>query len=223
MPRSRLHPAIVVTACVLAGPLSAAPVEAPDLRLPIVVHLLRADDAPVLPRAEAERFVVEVNRLYAPANLCFALQEIRDLDVDADLETVRDRVALRAHLVPRAINVFLVRSMRDPEPDITTVRAAARVGREPSGWLNGAQVTAPGQIPATYLIVRAGTGPTTLAHELGHLLGEGHHAGEGNIMSYGLDRHDFDAAQLRTFRALARRELQHGLPASDLCGVPPAK
>jgi hypothetical protein len=195
--------ALAIVATVLTSHAVAANEQPADLRLPLVLHITRADGAPVIDRAEAARFVAEVNRLYRPAGICFALLEVRDLDRSADLATVRDRVALRAHLVPRAINVFILRSIRDPDPDASTFRAAARAGREPSGWLNGAHIAAPGRVPSTYLIVRAGAGPTTLAHELGHFLGEGHHPAAGNVMSYSLDREHFDEDQIRTFRRFA--------------------
>lgn len=205
-----------------SGPTAVA-TTSPDLRLPLVVHLLRDDGEPVLDRDALPRFVAEVNRLYAPAGICFALDGIRDLDRDANLATVRDRLALRAHLVDGAINVFIAASIRDPDPDATTARAAARAGRTPSGWLNGAHIEAPDRVPSTYLLVRAEAGPTTLAHELGHLLGEGHHPEAGNIMSYSLERTRFTDEQLRTFRLFARRELRRGLPAAAFCGASSAR
>lgn len=193
------------------------------LRLPLVVHVSRDDDEPVVTRTELERVVAEVNALYRPAGICFALDAVRDLAQGGNLETVRDRVQLRSYLVPRAVNVFLLAAIRDPDPDASTFRAAARAGRKPSGWLNGGHIEAPGRLPATYLIIRAAAGATTLAHELGHFLGEGHSGAAGNIMSYDLERRAFDAAQVRTFRAFARREIAKGtVHPVERCGGAPA-
>src|SRR5262249_27553617 len=147
------------------------------------------------------------------------LREVRVLDHNADLETVRERLDFARHTVPHAVNVFLLRSIRDPDPSASTARTAARFGREPSGWLTGAHTPVPGQQPPAYLILRLGAGPTSLAHELGHFLGEGHHPGEDNIMGYGLERRRFTPEQLETFRVFARRELRSGaLTPAERCG-----
>jgi hypothetical protein len=143
---------------------------------------------------------------FAPAAVGFEAGEVRTLpDGHAELADIPARQRLRRHLAAGGINVFVVDSILDPVPSAATRRAAARVGREPSGRLSGAHIPAPGHRPGTFVVVDHHGGAPTLAHELGHVLGLPHHADETNLMSYGRDRTGFDDRQLRVIRLFAGR------------------
>jgi hypothetical protein len=182
------------------------------LALPLALHVPGAaeDD-------HARALLDALARAYGPHGICFVPTLHALPDDRRELRTIRERRALRALLVPRAANALLVDRMHDPHPSESTRRTAARHGFEPTGLLGGAHVpAAAGHRPATYVIVTRDGGPLTLAHELGHFLGAGHHPDPANIMSYGRDRRAFDAAQVRVFRARARRALaRHELSRPD--------
>jgi hypothetical protein len=191
--------------------LAASPVFAsPPLRLPLVALVTRAAGEPVVSAADLAQLLDEVNTLYQAAAVRFVLVGVRALDEDGALTTHRQRRAFAGSTSPRAINVVFVESIVDPEPSPSTARAAARLGRAPSGWLNGAEVPMRERPPGLYLLVRAGAGAMTLAHELGHFLGEGHHPDAENVMAYGDRRRAFDDAQLRAMRRHAERDLARG-------------
>jgi hypothetical protein len=197
-----LRAAIFLVAA-LAGPALA------DEKLALQIFVTEADGAPVADRATIATLVEEVGQLFHGSGLCFSI-DLHPLPKSADLLTVRDRHAFAKLALDRAINIFLVRSIKDPDPDSSTVRAAARAGRTPSGWLNGAEIPRPGRAPDLYLVVRIDAGAKGFAHELGHFFGEGHSAAPDNLMSYSLDRTRFDEHQLRTFRARAAKHFREG-------------
>jgi len=203
---------------VMAAAARAEEAAPQPLRLPVVVHMARADGAALAGEPEAAQMIEIVNQIYDGSGVCFALAEVREVARDADLVSYRDRRILKKFVVPRAINVFVVRSIKDPSPSDATRRASARVGREPTGWLRGAEIPAVGKRPEVYLLVTLTAGAPTLAHELGHFLGAGHHPDPDNLMSYGSGRNGFDDKQFRTFRAHARGELRKGaLKAATSC------
>jgi hypothetical protein len=176
------------------------------IELALVVHVATRDGRPVVSAQEVRRTVGVASEAFAPAAVAFAVGEVRALpDGHAELADIRARHRLRRHLVPGAINVFVVDAILDPVPSEATRRAAARVGREPSGRLSGAHIPAPGRRPGTFVLVDHHGGALTVAHELGHLLGLPHHRDETNIMSYGRDRTGFDDRQLRVIRLFAGR------------------
>ncbi|MCC7000328.1 MAG: hypothetical protein IT370_37360 [Deltaproteobacteria bacterium] len=180
----------------------------PDIKLPLVVHVLHGDGVPIASADDIDAMVSVVNRIYADAGICFGVTEVREHAQSADFTTYRERRALKKFVVARAINIFLLRTIKDPSASESTLRALARVNRAPSGWLRGAEIPAKGKRPDVYLLVKLDAGAPTLAHELGHFLGAGHHADPDNLMSYGSGRAWFDARQHRSFRAAARRQLR---------------
>jgi hypothetical protein len=212
---------IVVAGIGVLGSAAGADPEPPTIRLPVVVHVAQADGSAIADATQVAAMIDIVNRIYAGSGICFQLKEVRDVARDADLVSYSDRRILKAWVAARAINVFLVRTIKDPSPSESTVRATARVGRKPSGWLRGAEIPAAKKKPSIYLLFTLTAGAPTLAHELGHFLGEGHHKDPLNLMSYGSGRNGFDDKQFENFRRHARRELKTGMLApAKSCDAP---
>lgn len=179
---------------------------APDVRFPVVFHVAEGVD---VDRAFAERALAEAEALFAPAGFGFYVEDFRAVPATfALLDDVRERRALRRHFERRKINVFVVDRIMDPVASAATVRAAAREGRAPIGWLSGAHIPSGGRVPDTYLVLAARTRLWSLSHELGHFFGAPHHRDPANIMSYGVERRSFDERQYRTFRARGARYLR---------------
>jgi hypothetical protein len=139
-----------------------------------------------------------VDRLYADIGIHFERRWVEPLpETSARLETKEDRDALGAHFVEGAINVFFVKALMDID----------EIGRIRMGvcW------RAPGN--KRFVAVASNAKPTVLAHELGHLLGNGHSKVVDNVMSY--DRTGgpvfFDATQKKTIRATALQLLRDGI------------
>lgn len=218
-PNPTLRAALIAGSLFAGATALSAPPE-PEIRIPLVIHLTRKDGAPVIAPKEVLRLVEQLDDYYRQTGICFALKATREVPRDADLKTYRDRHAFIGYAVPRAINVVLVNSIFDPETSESTLRTAARFGFKPDPWLDGAHIEKPGRNPSSYAIVRVGADPTTMAHEIGHILGEGHSGVAENIMGYGSNPTVFDQRQIRGFRAEARREIRAGsLREADHCGA----
>jgi len=106
-----------------------------------------------------------------PHGVSFALAGVRDLDGrHARLEDRDDRDGLAAELRRGVIQVFVVASLRDvDDPVLLRQGVHWRHRRDPS---------------RRYVIVAATAGRSTLAHELGHYLGNPHTTVVDNLMSY---------------------------------------
>jgi hypothetical protein len=185
---------------------------------PLVFHVATRDGADVASREALEALTRDVNERFRVASVSFRIAEVRGLpDGNATLENVPARRALRRHLVPHAINVFVVERIEDPVPSAATRRAAARVGREPSGAIAGAHIEIERSVPSTYILTTTRSSSLTLVHELGHFFSAPHHRDPENIMSYGPARSRFDEHQIRAFRARARHYVRR-----RILRVPPA-
>jgi hypothetical protein len=165
---------------------------------PISFAVAEVDGAPVVSREWLEQQVSSANEIFRLSSVQFTLERIRPLDAaHARLEDRADRHALGAFVERSAINCFIVASLRDVD--------------DPSLYRRGVHWRARGHGPNKhFVIVSAVSGPTVLAHELGHFFGNPHSATTGNIMSY--DRGEvppfFDEAQNRRIATFARRFLR---------------
>ncbi|MBI4956709.1 MAG: hypothetical protein HY908_32120, partial [Myxococcales bacterium] len=167
----------------------------PPLALDLAVAEL--DGVPVASEAWLARVLAEAERLMAPHGVHLAPPRRRALAARfARLETAADRDALAAELAPGALQVFVVRTLRDvDDPRLERQGVRWRLLRD---------------LRKSYVILSTAAMPTTLAHELGHALGNPHSQVPNNVMSY--ERDDpaliaFDASQGARMRAVARQLL----------------
>jgi hypothetical protein len=193
--------ALACLLCVLVSRTAVAAAQTPEpISLPVVLHVLEGAD-----EARVAALVDTMGEAYAPAGIVFVVTRTPLAEERRWLHTIRERRSLARLLVPHVINVFLVDHADDPHPSESTRRTAEAASSTPSGHLGGAHVPAPGHHPSTYVIVTFDGSRSTLAHEMGHVLGAGHSVDPESIMSYGRDRHRFEDRLLTHFRARARR------------------
>ena len=162
--------------------------------LTIDVQIARIDGEPVVPGAFVQERLDAANRIYAPYGVQFAVGTTLDLGAEhAALETAADRDALGALVRPFAINLFVVRSLRDVD--------------EPERMRRGVHWHSRSHAGKHYVILSSIAGPDVLAHELGHYLGNPKHSEvAGNLMSYqrGDEPPFLDAAQVRRIQRTLR-------------------
>jgi hypothetical protein len=150
--------------------------------------------APIVSGGWIDAQVADAEQLFGPIGVHFRTTLVLPLPSEhAHLETRADRDALAAHLIPGAINVFVVASLRDVD--------------DPSLFRMGVCWRRAG---GTYLVVDAEAVSFVLAHELGHFFGNPHSSTPNNCMSY--DHNDaarvfFDEGQARTIRKWAKRHI----------------
>jgi hypothetical protein len=168
------------------------------LTLPVVVSAVYVDGKRVVDDAWIQKQWAAVDRLYAGFGIRFERRASHELpEKNARLETKEDRDALGEHFVDGVVNVFFVKALMDID----------EIGRIRQGvcW------RAPKQ--KRFVAVASNAGPTVLAHELGHLLGNGHSKVVDNVMSY--DRSGgpvfFDSNQKKTMRRTALQLLRDGI------------
>jgi hypothetical protein len=188
-------------AIVLAVPAPVhAQVPQETWRLPLRITVANVEGHPVTDRPWLEAQVERANAVFAPSGVSFSISQTDAMNAHARLETRADRHALGALVQPDGINVFVVASLRDVD--------------DPSLMRQGVHWRPRGSPPGTHLvIIRAGSGPFVLAHELGHFFGNHQHSDTpGNIMSYdrGLVPPFFDERQLGVIRGHARRFVRSG-------------
>lgn len=187
-----------------AWPGEAVAKELPLPPIPLRFHVARARaDAAV--RVVNDTFIAsqlaESNRLFAPHGISFVEAAERGTvgPEHARLEDAKSRDALAAFVQRGVLEVFFVAFLRDVDDPV----------RERMGvtWRKRSDLA------KRYVIVSAAARETTLAHELGHVLGNGHTAVLNNLMSYERDGGpvSLDAAQgaksRRTGRDLFARKV----------------
>lgn len=153
-----------VVAALWLAPLAQA---GEAVTLPLVAHV-----APDTPAAFVAEQLARANEIYAPYGVSFVVDKTVELPGQhAALETRADRDALGAYVQRGAIDWFVVRSLRDVD--------------DPSQMRRGVHWRSETHPGARYVIVSSIAGASTLAHELGHYLGNHKHSETpGNLMSY---------------------------------------
>lgn len=181
--------ASLLAASVLALVASSARAQpnqgAVSTHVPLSIAIVEDAGTPIVSETWLAERVTAANAIYGPSAIEFAVHATRSLDArHADLVTRSDRHALGREMLAHVVNVFVVRSLRDVDG---------------SGYRQGVHWRPAGRPGAHFVIVSRDSGPSTLAHELGHFFGNGHSTTRGNLMSY--DRGDgppfFDATQRR--------------------------
>jgi hypothetical protein len=183
---------LIVGGAALGWGSSAYAGEAPVAPLPLGLHVAGGDE-PVVSEAWIAASLAAANRLLAPQSLAVVERWRRSLASPGVLENAADRDALGKLLVPGAINVFLVASLRDVDVPVLHRRGVR--------WRQRSN------LQRSYLIVAASAHESTLCHELGHELGLPHSYVVDNVMSYkreNPERLTFDVAQGRIMRRTAR-------------------
>lgn len=167
-------------------------------RFGILFHVVDADGAAVVDDTWRTQQLEWADRVFAPLNIGFSEVGVRSVpERFADLETRSDRNGLSRGLRRLAINVFVVRTMRDVN--------------DPTQMRRGVHWRMAGDPARHWIVISATHGPpTTLAHELGHFFGVREHSPEpGNIMGY---HHGpsprFDEAQAARVRRVGRGLLE---------------
>ena len=174
-----------------------------------------ANGKPVVTAAWVSAQAATASRILEAAGVRLAAPQMRELPArHAALETRRDRDALGALVRRDAISVFVVASLRDvDDPKIFRLGVCWRPGRtrRPVAPSSPTPSTPGARYPGVRLIILTPDAlPTTLAHELGHYLGNSHTRRHGNLMSYRRTGGDaaLTPAQVRQLRAEARRLLR---------------
>lgn len=189
-----------------SGSAHARKAEAPkEIVVPVAIavaqHTVEVDGQATLVPVVAPGFVTaqlyEANEVFGEHRVRFVEHVGRRTlpESAAKLETRADRDALADAMQPGVANVFIVASLRDV--DTPTLMRMGVCWRKLSN------------LAKRYVIVASSAMPTTLAHELGHFLGNGHAYVKNNLMSYDRDggKVFLDAAQARRSRTTAARLL----------------
>lgn len=140
----------------------------------------------------------EANRLFSPLGIRFRWTIDKPLpEPHGEMHSRADRDALSRRTERGVINVFLVRALEDVD--------------EPGRMRMGVCWTSRTD-KQRYIVVSRSARPSVLAHELGHLFGNGHSTVTNNLMSYSRDGDTvfLDDAQKRTAVAFAGRFLGTG-------------
>lgn len=149
----------------------------PALPLRVRIALAGSDAATgVVTDAFVTEQLAAANRLFAPHGLAFAESTAVRASVAATharLEDAGSRDALAAHIDRGVIEVFFVAFLRDVD--------------DPARERMGVTWRKRSNLAKRYVIVSAAARETTLAHELGHFLGNGHTSVLDNLMSYERD------------------------------------
>lgn len=130
---------------------------------------------PVVARTFIDEQLAQTNAIFGEWKIRFVeASASRNLDAKhAQLETRADRDAVADAMLAGVINVFFVDSLRDVD--------------DPKNFRMGVTWRKLSNLKKKYVIVAASAQKTTMAHELGHFLGNDHSSVKNNLMSYDRD------------------------------------
>lgn len=171
---------------VVASPVSSAWAKPSQAALPkiplafaVAARVVEKDgkraSVPVVTRAWIDAQLEQANTIFGEHQLGFReAKQIRALDEKhCALENRADRDALASELSSGVLNVFFVESLRDVDDP--------KLHRMGVMWRNLRD------LKKKYVIVAESARSTTLAHEIGHYLGNDHSFVKNNLMSYERD------------------------------------
>ena len=166
---------------------------------PVAVFVADEGGTPVASPAWIDAQLARAGLLYQQLGIHFQRVSLTPIDgAHAHLVTRANRDALAKLRQDRAINVFVVASLKDVDEKDTFRRGVH--------WRPAAS---PGK---RFIIVSKVAGPTVLAHELGHYFGNPHTTTLNNLMSYARKGGDvfLNPAQIARTKATARSILRSG-------------
>ena len=204
----------LVLACLLASTLGLERglAQAAPLTLRLWFHVAQRAREDVAPASFVAEQLAQANAIYEPLGVRFEDAGHSPLAArHARLDTRADRDALAPQLERGFVNCFVTGTLMDVD----------EAGRE----RRGVHWHGPGG--THYVIVSAISGPSVLAHELGHFLGNPQHSDTpGNLMSYTRTEAVpfLDASQIARVQRTARRMLRReGLLTQDALAQPASK
>ena len=166
----------------------------PPIRLPIRVMVAKTQGTQVVTQAWLDAQLAEANRVIGAHGVAFAFDKVEvSTTMTAALETRADRDALGDLVSKQVINVFVVASLRDVD--------------DPSRLRMGVHWRELSNLKNNYIIVSASARRATMAHEIGHYLGNPHTGVENNLMSY--KRTDEDAVFMDAVQGARCRRTTH--------------
>ena len=169
--------------------------------VPVGVTVAEVGGAPAATQAWVQARLDAANAIFAPHDLRFELGWIRSVaNLPARTVTREHRHAYAAHAARGVINVFVTPHLDDIHTPGVVRRGVHWRASRPAG--------------RHYVIVAGYSGPTVLAHELGHFLGHARHSEVlDNLMSYkrsGRAQPTLSVAQGRAMRRRAGRMFRSG-------------
>jgi len=151
-------------------------VRATAVRVPVVIHMATIEGIDAVAGARVARWVKRANEAFAPHGIEVFVQDIKRLPTGyTDVRRSRQRRELAVH-APHdgAVHLFVIESLDTAKP----FRARRRVRGLHWRYLGIKRDLRRRE----YVVVTREAPDTTLAHELGHLMGLGHATREDNIM-----------------------------------------
>ncbi len=173
-------------------PLLTSKINASQIVVPVVVHILSGDAGSTRTADDAGRLLKNANHIWAQANITFVIQDT--LYHETPVEDLRrfDRephafITDSATYNPAVANLYLTRTLSGPSFGRTGVNGLA---------YGGTSAVSVADFTST-LDYR------TLAHEFGHLLGLPHVTNTQRLMSTGATGTDLTLEEIATARRLA--------------------
>ncbi|MEX0649484.1 MAG: zinc-dependent metalloprotease family protein [Candidatus Andersenbacteria bacterium] len=171
-------------------PALPSKVEASQLVVPVVVHILSGPTGSVRTEDDVYRLVENANNIWSQANISFHIQEVKHIPATADDLRVFE---LQPHRFIEESNSY--------NPDVANIyltRTLAGVNGLAYGGTNAVSV-------ADYTST---LDFRTLAHEFGHLLGLDHVSGNRSLMSSGAAGKDLTEQEISAARERAGLDIK---------------